>query len=334
MNKSKPEIPVLSFEITHRCSHTCKYCYNSGIPLFLQDEMPLKVLKRLFRFASIRNIAITGGEPLLSEYLREFIVEARLGGAQVHLLTNGSSRDRKLWRWLSDAGIKQFQIPVNSHLPHVHDNLTQIPGSWRGTMANISYLLESGGKVLPVVVLTRDNFQDIEKTLQFLNAMNMDKVMINRYNLSRGNYYQYLSLSKPELENTFRKINDFARTNNLFVSSNVCTPHCLIDPSNYPDIVFGGCSPDPLKRPLTVDHQGNVRLCNHSPVVAGNIFSQTITDILACDYTTRWAENVPDYCTSCKKYTLCMGGCRAASEQIMGSNESEDPLISQINNKS
>jgi len=82
-----------------------------------------------------------------------------------------------------------------------------------------------------------------------------------------------------------------------------------------------------LQRPITLDINGNIRLCNHSPVVAGNIYRKELDDILYSDYTTEWETAVPDLCKPCSHWAVCKGGCRAASEQCFGSLKKEDPII-------
>jgi MoaA/NifB/PqqE/SkfB family radical SAM enzyme len=106
----------------------------------------------------------------------------------------------------------------------------------------------------------------------------------------------------------------------LRLTSNVCSPICLLNPKDYPNIGFGRCSFDVLRRPIALDINGNIRLCNHSPVVAGNIYEQSLADILYSDYAYSWEK--------------CKGGCRAASEQYSQTLSVEDPIIRslQINN--
>lgn len=82
-----------------------------------------------------------------------------------------------------------------------------------------------------------------------------------------------------------------------------------------------------MNKPLTMDVGGNLRICNHSPVDIGNIYSENIENILSSPYVQSWKEIVPQFCSSCNKYAKCQGGCRAASEQLGLSLASPDPII-------
>jgi radical SAM protein with 4Fe4S-binding SPASM domain len=109
--------------------------------------------------------------------------------------------------------------------------------------------------------------------------------------------------------------------------SGVCTPLCLLDTAPYPHIRFSWCSTDFTRRPVTVNYKGDVRFCNHSPYVLGNIFERPIGKILSDpEVTARYAE-IPDRCRDCALLSRCNGGCRAASEQVYGTFGKEDPVL-------
>lgn len=88
-----------------------------------------------------------------------------------------------------------------------------------------------------------------------------------------------------------------------------------------------GIVPKTYYKPITMDINGNVRLCNHSPVVAGNIFEQPIKDILYSPYAHSWNEIIPEYCIACHKWKKCCGGCHAASEQCGLGLGHVDPIM-------
>lgn len=76
-----------------------------------------------------------------------------------------------------------------------------------------------------------------------------------------------------------------------------------------------------------MDINGDIRLCNHSPVVAGNIFEKELKDILYSSYANSWNEIIPNFCSNCNKWSICRGGCRAASEQYALGLSHVDPIL-------
>jgi radical SAM protein with 4Fe4S-binding SPASM domain len=90
---------------------------------------------------------------------------------------------------------------------------------------------------------------------------------------------------------------------------------------------MSACHPARAERPFTLDTAGNLRFCNHSPVVMGNIFEERLETILSSKYLEQWRSVVPDFCSRCDLYTKCYGGCRAAAEQAGLSLYHLDPIL-------
>jgi radical SAM protein with 4Fe4S-binding SPASM domain len=229
-------------------------------------------------------------------------------------------------------GVDLFEFPVHSAQAEIHDRMTQVEGSWEKSLASLKTVMRLGGYVVPVVVITRHNVKELGETLGFINSLGCRRIMLNRYNIGGKGCENPLeiSASAEELRSAFAIANAKAEGLGLTLSSNVCSPICLLNPEDYPLISFGYCSSNVLQRPITLDINGNIRLCNHSPVVAGNIWEQSIEEILFSDYTTSWETSVPALCTSCREWEKCKGGCRAASEQCMQTLWKEDPIIKSL----
>jgi radical SAM protein with 4Fe4S-binding SPASM domain len=101
----------------------------------------------------------------------------------------------------------------------------------------------------------------------------------------------------------------------------------VLNPGDYPNIRFSHCSTDLSNRPLTVNYKGEVRFCNHSPRVLGNIYDKTIGEIVSECQNDGYFDKVPEYCTTCNLWSRCRGGCRAASEQLFGTFDKADPIL-------
>jgi len=180
-----------------------------------------------------------------------------------------------------------------------------------------------------ICVLTKLNINNLQKTLDFADNMGIRRFMIARFNIGgRGiENVDTLLPSLLELRKAFSIADGFAQTHKMRISSNVCVPKCIIDPRDYPHISISACGSDLTKRPITVDFSGNVRMCNHSPYIMGNIHSDSIDSILSSEYVNAWQTTRPKYCSDCSQWSDCRGGCRAASEQLGLSIEHEDPII-------
>lgn len=322
----KEQFLNINFEITNSCNQNCIYCYNK-FNTSATGSNPIKTLQRLLKVTNLRQLTITGGEPTLSEYLLECVVHAKLQGLKVVIITNGSIANQNLFLKLIKAGVSHFQITVNSLDANIHNKLAGAEQVLENTLRTIDFIIKSGGKVIPSIVLTILNSTSLNKAFEFFYKINLKTIIINRYNLSEGEYSKKLLFPTDLLKSTFKMVDDLAAKYNLNVTSNVCTPFCILNPQDYHNIHFGTCPDNPKLKPITVDSEGNVRLCNHSPKIIGNIFKNEFSEMFYSEYALSWISNIPTYCIDCDKYEDCKGGCRAASEQLNGSHLFVDPIL-------
>ncbi len=333
----KIDLGILIFEITDACNQNCRFCYNywkggnepemRGVPSFKQAE---RVLYNVFKQANVGSISFSGGEPMMMSRIFDLILTARRHKTQVSVLTNGTlltDSDVTLFKQLD---VSRVQIPLLSADPAVHDALTQKPGSWEKAVAAFRKVsLGKGPRASAVLILTAENIQGLEETLNFYKRLGVQSVLLNRFNLG-GNglrYKESLALSHSQLKNAFSLVNAFASNTGMHFSSGVCTPVCVLSPKDYPNIAFSFCNTDVTSRPITINYKGEVRFCNHSPRVMGNLLEKGLQEILTDPENTAYYAALPPSCGKCVHLALCKGGCRAASEQVYHDYTRVDPLV-------
>jgi radical SAM protein with 4Fe4S-binding SPASM domain len=224
----------------------------------------------------------------------------------------------------------EFSLP--SSRPALHDRIARVAGSHQKALANMRFMLENNIPVTPVIVVTSLNCEDVTDTVRFFHQQGVHNIMVNRYNMGgEGLKHPHLSATASQLRETFKHLNEYAEKQGINIFSGVCTPFCLLDPDDFPQIRFGACPADVYRRPLTFDLDGNLRLCNHSPVVAGNIYRQSLQEIFSSSYIAEWEDLDIAFCRNCNRLSKCKGGCRAASEQMGFSLKTEDPIIRTLN---
>ncbi len=339
-SKKKEKFPLkhIILEITQSCNLRCLHCYNHWITddkSMKETNSPkriIKTLKRLFALNDIKSVGITGGEPFLVKGIEEVFMFLKKQNKMVTIISNGTLISLEQIKFLQKNDIGLIEISLHSVYPEVHDTITGIKGSWERTVQTIRSMRENFLQVVPVIVLTKHNYEHIVETLRFMIELKLPVIMVNRYNIGgRGiENNKDLLIDYKELNETFRKINDAAPTFRQRITSNVCTPFCLLNPRDFPNIGFGSCGNNPLQRPITLEINGNLRMCNHSPTIMGNIFSDKMEDIFSSEYVHSWAKITPDYCMDCSIYDNCRGGCRAASEQMGLTLKEADPIVKEL----
>ena len=335
--KERAYLPHAVVEVTPECNLRCKHCYNwwkgetAEAPPKASYGKAFALLEWLLRHTTAERVVFSGGEPTVSERFTELALHAKVNGLRVTVITNGNG-PRQVYEALARMGVDMMEFSVLSADPATHDGVTGARGSWRRLMDALRLTLERGVEVVPVTVVTALNAPGVPACLEMLRGMGLRRFMVNRYNIGGEGLRQARSLSpgREELRRVFREVDEWAARTGADVASGVCTPHCLLDPEEYPHIRFGNCPPEAYSHPLTFDLEGNVRMCNHSPRVMGNIYRQPLTEILFSEYACSWGTTRAAFCEGCRKWDRCRGGCRAASEQTGGTLRDADPVTREL----
>lgn len=332
---SKIQLGHLVFELTQACNQNCRFCYNHWRPSGSEktdSKLAKRTLSRILKQAEIGSISFSGGEPTLLENIHDLALKCRFKGSNVNILTNGTLISEDDIINYRSIGIGAIQIPLLNSNPRIHDYLTGLPGSWEKALGSIKKVLSTLGPehFAVVLIVTAVNCSGISETLSLYKSLGIKTVMVNRFNLGGNglNNREELCLNRQELNSAFKTISDFSILNpGMDFVSGVCTPVCVMDPIEFPGIRFTSCSTDFMNRPITISYKGEVRFCNHSPFVLGNIWERDIRDILEDKSIKERYSGIPEQCSGCKLFARCKGGCRAASEQVYGTFDKIDPII-------
>lgn len=335
---SKLSLGLVVFETTDACNQRCKFCYNhwkadgdvsADAPDF---RLARRTLRTLLSQAEVAQISMSGGEPLLMPRLHDLIWTARWAGSAVNVLTNGTRMTPDTLAILHDLGVQHIQIPILADNAALHDSITGLEGSWQkctDTARQVAEMREAW--LTPVFILSRLNRDNIAPTLALYHNLGCRIAMFNRFNIGGLGIHHAaeLTLTNAELQEAFAVASRSATELNMMLHNGVCSPMCVLDPSKYPHIIFSHCNTDIKNRPLTINYRGEVRFCNHSPRILGNIHQKPLAEILDATHIGNFYGGKPDHCASCKLWEVCRGGCRAASEQLYGTFNRVDPIVEQ-----
>ena len=330
----KYPLKYLTFEVTRECNLGCLFCYNhwrrdNSKQALSSYSQANKTLKKLFKIASFEHITFTGGEPFLADGLNELVLDCRMQGKSVTIISNGTTGSESDYKILKDLGVSLFELPLHSDRPEIHDYLTNTSGSFRQVLTSIHSLFKIQAEIVIVFVLTKKNMDDLKNTLNFAEQLGVKRFMLARFNIGgRGiKHCPELLPTVNEFRNAFNVADDFAGSHKMKITANVCVPFCILKPGDYSNIRIVSCGTHFSERPITIDYEGNVRMCNHSPRVIGNIHRDPMEVIFSSEYVKSWDSSIPVLCSKCSEWSNCRGGCRAASEQIGLTLHDEDPII-------
>jgi radical SAM protein with 4Fe4S-binding SPASM domain len=325
----------LLFEVTYECNHHCLHCYNvwrspSGYPReVMSTELACQVFERLVQQNDVRQVTLTGGEPLLHAELPLLVDRLRALGLQLNLITNGSLLEPEVLARLCPKKIDIFELPLLSVDRAIHDELSGSSGAFDRTTAAIAELKANGQRVVAVFVATRVNLPQFKRTMELAFAIGCDGLMFNRFNPGGAGlgHRQRLETSPGDIVCAIEQAEAFAQQYGFGISCGVPMPPCVFDVSKYQRVSFGLCGAGTERSYYTVDPAGRLRPCNHSPTILGDLKLQSLTEILAGSSMTRFVDALPAGCAGCRVASECRGGCKAVSEQCHGTPDVLDEWI-------
>jgi radical SAM protein with 4Fe4S-binding SPASM domain len=337
---ARPLPHTFVLELTRRCNNHCRYCYtvwgspDLGYPNHNQGEMStaeiMTVIARLQDECSVHTIGLSGGEPLLRKDLPDILTYIRGRGLASVIITNGTLLTPERVAATLIGG--HYEVSLLSFRPEVHDYLAGRPGAWDEAVDGMINVVQAGGNLIAGFIATRLNTKDLYSTVELALAIGATGIMYNRMNVGRHNmrYTRELLPTPGMIERNLDALDELARIYEVPIAVSVVCEPCVVNMQKYQRLHFGWCPLVGENSYFTIDPVGNLRICNHSPVILGNILHDSFSDIYYHHpYVRQFAEELPLECEGCQHELkhLCQGGCKAAGEQCYGTLQRVDPFV-------
>ena len=323
------------FEVTTRCNHDCLHCYNAwknGEP-YPAGELPtgetLAMLGKMLDETQARLVTLSGGEPLLRADLGEIVDYLAGRGVAINLICNGVLLDAAAIERLGPRRVSVFELPLLSVERAIHDRMSGAAGAFDKVTMAVAELKAAGAIVVTVFVATKLNLPTWPATAELAIALGADGIMFNRFNPGGegGRNVELLQASPAELTGALDAAEALAGTYEIPISCSIAMPPCLFDTGKYKRLTFGFCAAGSARAYYTLDPVGNVRPCNHSPRVLGNIREASFRSMTESAAMKSFMSARPAFCGGCKLELECQGGCKAAAEACYGDASLCDPFL-------
>jgi radical SAM protein with 4Fe4S-binding SPASM domain len=342
--QTKPLSRSVIFEVTQKCNSDCLYCYNvwkdsNGYPACRADTLTLKrIMAKAIDESGARHAALSGGEPCLRADLEDLVGFLKKRGCSVVLITNALLLDKDRIKRLISSGVDLFELPLLSDKRQVHNELMRCDAFDLVARAIVT-IKNQGGRVVSVFVATGKNIGDFAETAKMAFALGVNGIMLNRFNPG-GEGTRHIDELLPSLDQVKAVLgaaDKAAQDYGLGISCSIPIQPCLVDISKFKNLGFGFCSAGTDRSYYTFDEAGNVRMCNHSRVIIGNILHERFKRILAKTQVKEFMAAVPEFCLACARKSECQGGCKASSEVCYGDLCAMEPFLKEnhaLGNKS
>jgi len=210
--------PLTNFRIavTQECNLECFYCHKEGQYYASTQMEPIEIAKitRIATDFGVRNVKITGGEPLLREDLSEiiYLINQVPDMEEVSLVTNARLLTSKKALDLKKSGLARVNISIPSILPETYRRVTG--GNLCDAINGVRAAIQAGLDPVKInmVVVHGVNEDEINLMIGFsrnfgitlqlieLEPVNIDRELYKLYHHSLEAIEQDLALRSTKVE--------------------------------------------------------------------------------------------------------------------------------------
>lgn len=302
---------LLQIELTYKCNLSCIFCYNPLRNKEINQEKIERIVDRVCEF-KIPQVYLIGGEPsvLGVETLNRYI-DKLSKTSSVTIVTNGFIKLVGISKKLAVMAVSLHGYDAKSH-----ERFNGVKGSYDKAIESISYYNKLGLNVRCVVVLNGYNYNKMDRILLKCIEAGASEIFIDRYEdggIGATNSNQYNL--KPTNEQFREALTQIIKIRNMELipkehfGFGTAIPYCL-DRRMFEEQMLSTCGAG--TQFCAISPSGDLRICNQSTVIYGNVLEKDIDEIWSYKNTSNFRnlEWVEEPCKSCKLLNSCQGGCR------------------------
>jgi MoaA/NifB/PqqE/SkfB family radical SAM enzyme len=188
---------VLQVHPTRLCNIACAHCYSSSGPK-AREELPVELLAACIEDAAAlgyRQLAVSGGEPLLYRPLPALLARARVAGLLTTLTTNGMLATAARWERVAPF-LDAAAVSIDGR-PGEHDAIRRFKGAFARTVANLEVIRGSGVPFGFIFTLTQHNADSIDFVVRLAAEHGARSVQVHPLTLY-GRAASMLAGSRPD----------------------------------------------------------------------------------------------------------------------------------------
>jgi len=171
--------PVLQVHPSRHCNLACAHCYSSSGPK-VREELPWEILSSCLEDAAdlgYRQLAVSGGEPLLYGSLHALLSRGRALGMLTTVTSNGMLITPSRWEPLASL-VDVVAISIDG-TPAEHDSIRRQDGAFKRTIANLEVLRSSGAPFGIIFTLTQHNVDSLEFVVRLAAREGASRVQVH-----------------------------------------------------------------------------------------------------------------------------------------------------------
>lgn len=283
--KCGESIAIIQFQYNFACNFLCQHCSvkrfqgkKEGRRFTISD---VKNLSRQADELGLARFVITGGEPLIFKDFDDLVTAINPQKFYINCDTNGWFLDKEKAKHLKSIGVDRIQLSIDSLKADEHDAFRRAKGAHEKAMRAIESSLDAGLDIFVQTVVTKQRLHS-DEFLKFVKYFNQKGIGV------------FVTYAKPvgAWEGNFDILVDKQDMNYMKELEKKYNVYTHITPAYGLNM---GCIA--VKGMISVTQYGDVLPCPYMHLSIGNVFQESLKDIIQKGLSIKYFGEYVDTCT-------------------------------------
>jgi len=318
----KPQLTSLHIEITSLCNERCVHCYipHGNKTSYIELDLFYDVLNQC-KNMRLLHLTLSGGEPMMHKNFCDFLRKCREYYFSVNVLSNLTLLNNEIIKEMKMNPLLDVQVSLYSMNPSIHDEITQMKGSFEKTKNAILKLVENDIPLQISCPIMKQNKNCYDEVIKWAEKHKIhvgdDYGIIARYNHTTQNLSCRLSINEIK-----EVIDDKVANDSKYIEQIEMEAEKKKNMTSN-DFICSVCHSS-----ICIADNGNIYPCaGWQDYIVGNIKDTSLNDIWDNSEKVQYLRSLRKHdfakciqCTDKEFCTMCM--VRNANENPQG-----DPLV-------
>lgn len=277
--------PIIDFSYDYACNMKCAHCGNA---CFAPKEtvLSLDTVRDISRQADelgLAQFSVSGGEPTFFTNLDDIIEALDPQKFHIALNTNGTLLTLEKCRHLKEVGVDKVKISLDSINEDVYNQTRQQAGSYQKAVQAITNAQLAGLQAASQTMISHQTCcsKDTEQLAQFAHEHGINLDILVARAVGRWEGKEDVLITPEDAEYLVKLRNQYPEVQrDVFPTYGKC----------------GGCGA--VKRLIHITKYGDVLPCSLIHIAIGNIFEESLKDILDRGLRIKWFHDFYPVCLS------------------------------------
>ena len=279
----------IDVNLNNACNFKCEHCFTQAPSgKNVKERLDVKTIEDLANQAhelGIFEFDLQGGELLIDKpYLYEVIEAIKPERFYLYVTTNGYFLDRKTAQKFAQLGVSRVSVSIDSVKPELHDSFRGHKNAWQKAIDALKYVKEAGME--PYLNITVGHYNAFDEDIENLCKYSKEQGYTTLVNVAvpSGNWHSMNEVMCDE-KDTAHLIELRKKYKNML--RNLWNPF----DKKYEGVI--GCN---TVNRTYITPIGDVLVCPYVHIKIGNIFEQSLKEIVEYGHSIKHFRNYNPLC--------------------------------------